>query len=540
MKLKKIFVVLTAVLFIVAESLGACTIFAVGKYASADGSTMISHLCDSNSDDPRLWLIPSMPAGTERDVVLNGRRGADYSQFPEVKDYGPNSMVLGSEVYDKPTYPYLHSQYSFMNAKGVAMGECTNGYDRGTEQGKKLKNVWNQYEGVMDLYCLQDMALENCATAREAVEYMGKMIEKYGWNGMAETVNICDGDETWILEAYGGPVWCAVRVPDDMVFVAANRSRIREIDFNDAQHANYYWYSDIKKFALDNDLWDGKSDFSPCGIFSPNHGIGSTLREWRCMNLLDPSLKLEPPTKTDPDQYPMFVKPAKHVSVADIHRFCSDYYQGTEFDCSRTVESGPFGNPLSNRNVYRPVNMFRCTYIQIANVKGWLPDEAKCLTWFGWGAGDTTYLTPVFASVKSLPEHFGIGKRHEPYSTDSGFWVAAGVQQTATINYEVGSKVIKDFRDPKMEKIYAQTAMAQDLMAGMIKAGMKDEAIDFLTNYVSFVSNDWHDSWIELDALLRSKLMFGNVDMRVPKAPQWWTDIVNENLGDKLRPLPSN
>lgn len=289
---------------------------------------------------------------------------------------------------------------------------------------------------------------------------------------------------------------------------------------------------------MDNDLWDGKSDFVPCSIFSPNHDLGCTLREWRCFNLLDPSLNLEPPTKVDPDTYPLFVKPAKPLSVADIHRFCSDYYQGTEFDCSRTVESGPFGNPISNRNVYRPINMFRCTYIQIANVKSWLPDEAKCLTWFGWGAPDTTYLTPVFASVKSLPDHFGIGKRHDPYSTDSGFWVSTGVQQTATINYEVGSKVIKDLRDPKMKQVYERTASAQEFAGTLIRAGFKDEAVDFLTNYVAFTANDWHDEWIKLDNLLRSKLMFGNVDMRVPAAPKWWTNIVNENLGDKLRPLP--
>ena len=75
--MKKILTVALVALLIAAQSLAACTIFAVGKDATVDGSTMTSHTCDSNGDDLRLWLIPSMAAGTERDVVVSGRAGAD-------------------------------------------------------------------------------------------------------------------------------------------------------------------------------------------------------------------------------------------------------------------------------------------------------------------------------------------------------------------------------------------------------------------------------------------------------------------------------
>ena len=85
--MKKILTVALVALLIAAQSLAACTIFAVGKDATVDGSTMTSHTCDSNGDDLRLWLIPSMEAGTERDVVVSGRAGADYSQFPAVNNH---------------------------------------------------------------------------------------------------------------------------------------------------------------------------------------------------------------------------------------------------------------------------------------------------------------------------------------------------------------------------------------------------------------------------------------------------------------------
>ncbi len=534
-KLKKYLTIFLVITFVAMQGLAACTIFAVGKDATVDGSTMTSHTCDSNGDDLRLWLIPSMEAGIERDVVLNGRAGADYSNFPEVKNYGPGALVLGSYTPEKATNQYLHAMYSFANNKGLAMGESTCVYDSSTEHGKKLSEVWGKYEGIYDCYMLQDLALENCSTAREAVEFMGAIIEEYGWNGYAECINICDGNEAWVFEAYGGNIWCAVRVPDNAVFVAANRCRIISLDENDPNNCLYS--ANIKSFALENGLWDGVEPFEPCNVYAENkvNNMGCTLREWRVLSLLCKGLELDP--YGDPDDYPMFVVPDEKVSVETIHQICSDYYQGTEFDCSRTVQSGPFGNPLSNLNVYRPINMFRCTYIQIANIKSWLPEEARCLVWFGWGAPSVTYLTPVFASQTELAPHFGEGVRNEPFNENSGWWVTSRVQQLSSINLESAILDVFDVRDPKRDSIYKQTSVAQDVAASMIDAGMKDEAIDYLTTFANVTATDWFDTYTELGDFIEGKYMLGNVNMRVPKAPEWWTNIVNENLGDKLRPI---
>ena len=59
---KKVLLAALIIFCLCAQGVFACTIFAVGKLASDDGSTMISHTCDSTGDDLRLWMIPSMPA----------------------------------------------------------------------------------------------------------------------------------------------------------------------------------------------------------------------------------------------------------------------------------------------------------------------------------------------------------------------------------------------------------------------------------------------------------------------------------------------
>ncbi|HIS14226.1 MAG TPA: C69 family dipeptidase [Candidatus Ornithospirochaeta stercorigallinarum] len=524
-KAGKILALCLVMVLIAAQSLAACTIFAVGKDASTDGTTMISHTCDSTTDDLRVWIIPEMAAGTARDLVLNGRAGADYSQFPEVKNYGPGSLVLGTYTYDEPTNQYLHAMYSFINDKGLAMGESTCSFDRNSEQGKKLSEVYDRVEGIIDCYLLQDLALEKCSTAREAVEFMGEILNTYGWNGTPECINITDGTESWIFEAYGGNIWCAVRVPDNAVFVAANRARINHIDFNDNE--NYIYAENIVDFAIENGLWDGEGEFIPCKTYAPNpERTYSTRREWMAMTLLDPTLDLDPEEKNPDENWPLFVVPQEKVSVDTIHKLSSNYYQGTPYDVTKTVEAGAYGNPLNPRHAERTINCFRCTYIQIATIDASLPEEVRCLAYFGWGAPDSTYLTPVWASQNSLPEHFGIGLREEPYNEDSGWWVTALVQQTATINYQDAIQTIHEARDQRMADQYVATKAIQQAAAEMVENGESELAVDLLTAYSTAQANTWHDLWKDLSDELISTYMHGNKNMSTPDTPAWWDAAV--------------
>lgn len=522
MKKRKLIAVLLILFAFSVHSVFACTIFAVGKGATVDGSTMTSHSCDSNSDDFRVWLIPSMEAGTVRDIVLDGRAGGDFSQFPEVKNYGTRALVLGSETYEKPSNQYIHSMYSFINDKGLAMGESTCSFDDCTGKRSALRAAWNRDEGILDCYCLQDMTLENCSTAREAVEYMGAMIDKYGWNGAAECINICDGNEAWVFEAYGGKIWVAIRVPDDSIFVAANRCRINVFYEDDPE--NYLYAAGIKEYAIENDLWDGTGDFMPCEIFAPSRSKLCTLRVWRALSLLDSDLNLDP--NENPNNWPLFVVPDHKVSVNDIWTIHQDYYQGTEFDASKDIWAGPFENVLQSLYNTRTINKDVSAYVQIANVKSWLPEEARCLVWFGWGAASTQYLTPVFASAKSLPSHFGEGIRQESYNEDSGWWVENRVQQTATINYKSAIEDIRAVRDPIMAKQYDVTSAVQNFAAKMIKEGNTEEAVDLLTMYTAQQSIMWNNTYDKLGDDLFAKYTLNRVNMRNPVASDWWSEHV--------------
>lgn len=530
--MKKVLLVVLLVFCITSQNIFACTVFAIGKMATVDGSTMISHTCDSTSDDLRLWVIPSMPAGTERDIVLNSRNGADYSKFPEVKDYGTNGMVVDTYTYKNATNQYLHGMYSFINDKGLSMGESTCSYDKNSEQGKKVAAAFKNFDGIYDCYMLHDIALETCSTAREAVELMGALVSEHGWYGNAEIINICDGNEAWVFEVYGGNQWVAVRVPDDMIFVGANRARVNFFVENDP--ANYLYNKDIKSFALKNGLWDGKSEFIPCFVFCPNPiRPYSTRREWIAMMTLNPSLNLDINDK-DPDRnWPYFVKPQNKVSVQDVFELCGNYYQGTEYDISESIWGGPFGDPLNpaQNATQRSINSFRCTYVQIANIKAWLPAEVRSLVWYGYGAPSCTYLTPLFASQTELSPHFGIGLRSE-YDPNSGWWTEALVQQLSRINYTSAIKDIKAVRDDKMAKQYDITFAIQNQATKMIKNGQKADAVDLLTTYANQQANMWQDTYKGLTGTLITKYMLGAVNMGTKFTyTDFWNNLSNSAWG---------
>ena len=529
-------IALVLALLVPMQSAMACTIFAVGKDATVDGSTIVSHNDDSTGADFRLWIIPRMEGGegVKRDIVIDSHNYGDYGQFPAVKDYGGGYVVADLDQPEE-TYAYLHCRYSFMNEKGVAIGESTFDYDlESSEQGKVVYDIiFGSNLGLIDCWNAQDIALERASTAREAIEVMASLIENYGWGDYGETMNIADGNEVWIFEPYGLDLWAAVRVPDDSMFVAANMARINYIDFED--HENYLYSDNIKSFAIENGLWSEErgEPFQPNRTYAPEDPTPySQRREWRGITLAAPSLLEE--LSPDQESYPMFVKPDRKLSVQDIFEFAGDYYAGTDYDVSRTGFAGDFGNPLSGYNPERTINVRNTCYVQIGNVKGWLPDAAKCLVWFGYGAPHSSFITPLWASQTRLPGLYATGNRHGKLDRESGWWINAYVQQNATINYDYAIEKIKAVRDERMAAQYDEVAELQEKAAAMIGEGKEAEAVQMLTDYACDTAEAWYELWLDLGDLLMGELMWGYIDYSRPEISSWYNNMV-ETAG--LKPL---
>lgn len=534
-KMKRFLSAVAAVLTVTmaAQSASACTIVMLGKDATTDGSTIATHNDDSSGADFRLWIIPSMEGGEgiTRDIVMDSHNYGDYGDYPNTKDYG-NGMLINTMDQPEDTYAYLHSRYSFINEKGVAIGESTF-YPDDSEQGKKvMEHVYGSNTGIIDCWNAQDIALERASTAREAVEIMGKLCEEYQWYDWGETMDIVDGEEAWVFEAYGLGLWAAVRIPDNAFFVSANRARINEFDFDD--HENYLCSPDLKSFAVEHEMWSEEDGpFYPAQVYAPDKGAYSYLREWRAFDLVAPSLGLE----VQPDEfYPLYVIPDEKVSPWDVFRIKGDYYEGTDYDVSRTAYAGDYGNPLNVNNIYRTINLFRTCYLMMANIKSWLPDEVKCLVWYGYGAPDSSFLVPLWPSMTRLPDLYNHGSRYEDFDRTSGWWINSYVQQVASINYNYARPIIQERRDEKMKAQFEEVAELQEKWAAMIEEGKKDEAIAELTEYACTNAEEWYDMWLSLGDELLGDLMWGMTNMRNPGYSDWYKGIMN---GAEMKPLPA-
>jgi len=501
-----------------------CTIVAVGKDASVNGTAMITHNDDSSSADYRLWIIPAMdwPEDAKRDIVIDSHNYIDFGNWPEV-DYSTNEsvMVMGQIDQADHTYQYFHSRYSFMNEMGVAMGESTFGVGNHMPNGEEIDRVMvDESPGIVDCWYAQDIALERAKTAREAVRIMGDLVEEHGWYGPGETINVTDGDEVWIAEFYGRDIWAAVRIPDDHFFVAANMARITEIDLDDDE--NFMHSPNIVSYAVEQGWYDPDSAelFSPADTYAPNDQLYSTRRVWRAFKLVAPSLDISP----DDKRFPLSVKPEKKLSVHDIFKIKGDYYKGTDYDISTGPAAGPFGDPLkypyTPGHDERAISIMRTCYVHIAEVDPNLSAPFKGISWYGYGSPDSTYIVPLWPIMNELPEGYQVGSRFEDFRRDSYWWNNTWVQECTQFKYNEAIEELYKYRDPKLEILYKTTPIMQKAAAELYKTE-PDAAIEMISDFAYNTAVKWAHDW----QALGDRFFSDYWTLNTRSTPEWFDKV---------------
>ena len=77
-----------------------------------------------------------------------------------------------------------------------------------------------------------------------------------------------------------------------------------------------------------------------------NHPYYSLRRVWRLFSLVVPSKEFSPWVEDGfTRDYPFSIQPDQKLSVRDVMMLMRDHYEGTEFDLTKEIAAGPFGNP---------------------------------------------------------------------------------------------------------------------------------------------------------------------------------------------------
>ena len=251
------------------ELVGAnCTSIMVGRNASADGSVITSHTCDSKY---RTWVTMEPAADHKAGEMHKVYKGTMHTETPRSME----GMTLAGEIPEAAhTYAYMNTAYPCLNEKQLAIGESTfSGPDTLTNE-----------KGMFLIEELERIVLQRCDNARDAIKLMGELVAQYGYGDGGECLTIADKKEVWQFEILGegpdkiGGIWVAQRVPDDHVAVSCNVARIGKID---RKNKDFFMASDnIEKVAKATSFGGRPSHPHTAGTRTSKNASGTFSTSW--------------------------------------------------------------------------------------------------------------------------------------------------------------------------------------------------------------------------------------------------------------------
>lgn len=550
-----------ALLALIVMSLGtartayACTNILITKAASVDGSTMISYSADSHVLYGELyhWDARTWPEGTMMDVYE-----------------WDTGKYLGKIKQARQTYNVVGN----MNEHQLAIGETTYG---------GLNELGKQDVAIVDYGSLIYVTLQRAKNAREAIKIMSDLVDEYGYYSSGESFSISDPNEVWILEMIGkgqkekGAVWVAMRIPDGYISGHANHARIQTFPLANGKNSisskqldkimnpgiEVVYAHDVISFARSNGWFDKKdNEFSFSDIYNPVDFGGARFceaRVWSVFRKLNPDMDKHldyAMGRNLKNRMPLWIKPNRKVSVADMMGFMRDTYAGTPLDMSKDIGAGPYAKPYRWRPLTfkvddvqycneRAIATQQTGFVFVTQSRSWLPDPIGGIHWFGLDDAGSTVFVPMYCSITEVPETFARGNgAMMVWSDNSAFWIFNQVSNYAYTRYNV---IIEDIREIQKElegKFIAYTP-AIDKAALELYAVDKNLAVQFLTEYSAKQGEYTFERWKKLYQDLFMKYMDGNIKhadpgqqnptVKFPGYGENWNRRIANETGDHLK-----
>lgn len=480
----------------------ACTNLIAGKGATTDGSVMMSYSADSHNLFGFLHHSPAArhPKGAMRKIT-DWDTGKPLGEIPQVAE---TYNVVGN-----------------MNEHQLAIGESTWG---GREE---LADTTGQ--SVMDYGSLIYVTLERARNAREAIDVMTDLVEKYGYASEGESFTIADKNEVWVMEMIGkgaekGAVWIAVRIPDNAISGHANEPRIRKVDLKDKENVRYA--KDMIKFARKRGYFTGKDqDFSFADAFAehdPSTRRGCDARVWSYFRRFnDGADRYFAWVNADSNEpMPLYIIPDRKVSPEGMQDAMRDQFQGTPYDMTQDVGAGPYHVPYRWRPMEYEVDgkkylMERAIATQqtgwsfVSQSRDWLPDPVGGVFWFGTDDTNTSVYMPLYCGMTEVPAELAQGDVNT-FDINSNFWVNNIVANEAYHRYDM---MIPDIRkvQNKLEKGFFEQVKANDpKLKAMVEAGDMDAYRNAVNALGAQDAKEATDRYRDLAVYLFVKFMDGN------------------------------
>ena len=523
----------------------ACTSLIATPGATASRSVMITYAADSHELYGELYshMGGDHAPGTKRAII----------EWDTQKPRG--------EIDEAP---HTYSTIGNMNEFGLTISETTWG-GRAELAGT----------GLIDYGSLIYITLERARTAREAIDTMTSLANKYGYASGGESFSIADADEVWILELIGkgkhdkGIVWVARRVPDGYISGHANNARIHTFPLDDPETL---YSPDVISFARKCGYYKGKDedfDFSRAySVYDMLSMRGCDGRVWSYFNRFAAQGSMDAYLpwilRGQGEPMPLWVRPERLLTAQDLKDMMRDHFEGTPMDMTKDIGAGPFNVPYRWRPLTYKVDGVEYTHERaiatqqtgfsfVADINNARPDAMRGILWFGVDDANTCVYIPVFNSLKMPPYQLAHGNGDLlTLSWDSMFWVTNYVANQAYNRY---SQMIGDIR-----KVQESLEVQMTISAGKAEEMCRTLSHDDAAKYLAEITNYWAEKCTKyyraLGDTLFVKYLDGNIKRQnedgtfsrtpygLPNKPayggydeRYYRSIVNEQ-GDRLKVIP--
>lgn len=391
---------ITTILFSSSSVLG-CTGTIVGKKVAADGHTILGRTEDYSSAYNKNIIV------TPRKTYKDGEMFEDANglKLPQPKEsYKFTSIPDGyqdeGDVFDAAGF----------NEFGVAMTATVTAYAH--EKAYKADPL---VEKGLTESSITGLVLPRVKTAREGIELVAKIIDKHG-SSEGNIIFISDQKETWYMEMLTGHQYVAVKYPEDCFSVVPNCYMLGSVDIKDKE--NVIASKDLVNLPKKNGflvMEDGKIHVRK--TYAEELSPYNRSRLWGGINFLDKDKNIA----FEAEEFELFQKTDKKISVKDVMEMQRYRYEGTKYDA----------NLPANENI-RAIGTINQEECHVLEVREDYPKSMGGIIWVAMGNSEHSIYVPVIGGITDTTAQYKV--TGNMYTPNSAYWTLRGVSALSEIN----------------------------------------------------------------------------------------------------------
>lgn len=397
-KFKKAIPLIMALLLVLGSfsSAFACTGVYVGSAVTENGSSYMGRSEDIGDRYGKVFGVAESKTITD-ETVFEDTYGFsmkysdldfDYPEKTYTYTYVRDSYKYGETMQDADGN-YVGEAYAEagQNEKGVSMtATVSTKYNNKAKAADPLKGT-----GICEI-SMTSIMLGGAATAKEAVEILAEIIDKYG-AGECNSIMISDAKETWYFEIVSGHQYAAVKLPADKVSVQPNIMLLGVIDVNDTENV----IASEKLISMPQEEGFLVTDESGKIDVLKTYGTatGSNKRYWQGLFYFneDAANAIDPKATFD---YNFLFDTTKTLSTIDVLNFLAFRGEGSAWDYSGKAN-------LGNSNVIGTRSQSEC---HIFETRPNMATELATIQWQAMADAEFSIYIPYYSALVTETSEF--------------------------------------------------------------------------------------------------------------------------------------